>query len=158
MTPTEEAVTGYRALAADNPAHLPNLAMALTNLGACYGEVGRRAEALAPTEEAVTGYRALAADNPDLALGNLGVRYSEVGRRAEAVTPTEGGQPRPTGAGRGQPRPPTRPRGGADQPRRPLQRGGPAGRGDGPHRGGRHHLPGRRPPTTPPTHPTSRRR
>ena len=95
VTPTEEAVTGYRALAADNPAHLPNLAMALTNLGACYGEVGRRAEALAPTEEAVTGYRALAADNPAhlpdlaMALGNLGVRYSEVGRRAEAVTPTE---------------------------------------------------------------------
>src|SRR3954451_137896 len=33
LPPTEEAVTTYRALAADNPAYLPNLASALNNLG-----------------------------------------------------------------------------------------------------------------------------
>ena len=64
LAPTEEAVAGYRELAADNPAHLPDLAMALTNLGNRYRELGRPDEALAPTEEAVARYRELAADNP----------------------------------------------------------------------------------------------
>ena len=84
--PTEEAVRLYRALAADNPAFVPNLAMSLNNLGVRYSQVGRRAEAVGPTEEAVRLRRALAADNPafvpDLAsaLNNLGIRYSEVER------------------------------------------------------------------------------
>ena len=53
VAPTEEAVERYRALAAENPAFLPDLAMALNNLGIRYSEVGRRGEAVAPTEEAV---------------------------------------------------------------------------------------------------------
>ena len=36
-----------------NPAFLPGLADALTNLGVCYKQVGRRHNALAPAEEAV---------------------------------------------------------------------------------------------------------
>jgi tetratricopeptide (TPR) repeat protein len=84
----EEAVKLYRRLAADDPAVVANLAMALNNLGVRYGEVGRRDRAVAPTEEAVKLYRRLAADNPafvaDLAsaLNNLGNRYSEVYRDA----------------------------------------------------------------------------
>ena len=46
------------------PPTCPDLAMALTNLGVRYRELGRPDEALAPTEEAVAGYRELAADNP----------------------------------------------------------------------------------------------
>jgi tetratricopeptide (TPR) repeat protein len=82
-------------LAAANPAFLPDLAGALNNLGNHYGEVGRRAEAVAPSEEAVDIYQDLAEANsaflPNLAtaLNNLGNRYGEVGRRAEAVAPTE---------------------------------------------------------------------
>ena len=38
----EEAVRLRRERAADNPAYLPDLATALTNLGVCYSEVGRR--------------------------------------------------------------------------------------------------------------------
>jgi len=79
----------------DSKAFLPNLAMALTNLGNCYSEVGQRQEAVAPTEEAVTINRELAKHNPAFlpnlagALTNLGIRYSEVGQRQEAVAPTE---------------------------------------------------------------------
>ena len=116
LPPTEEAVTLYRDLAADNPAHLPNLAMALSNLGNHYAELGRYADALPPTEEAVTLYRDLAADNPAhrpnlaMALNNLGNRYANLGRyathdrprpprpkeadhRSTGTSPTE--QPRP---------------------------------------------------------------
>ena len=95
VAPAEEAVTLYRDQAAANPGYLPDLAMALNNLGIRYSEVGRRADAAAPAEEAVTLYRDQAAANPaylpDLAsaLNNLGVRYSEVGRRADAVAPAE---------------------------------------------------------------------
>ena len=69
--------------------------MALNNLGNCYSEVGRPADAVPPAEEAVTLYRDQAAANPgylpDLAgaLSNLGIRYSEVGRRADAIPPAE---------------------------------------------------------------------
>ena len=95
VAPAEEAVTLCRDQAAANPAYLPDLASALTNLGIRYSEVGRRADAVAPAEEAVTLYRDQAAANPaylpDLAraLTNLGNRYSEVGRRADAVPPAE---------------------------------------------------------------------
>ncbi|MFG1721202.1 tetratricopeptide repeat protein, partial [Micromonospora chalcea] len=95
VTPTEEAVTTYRTLTATNPAHLPNLAGALTNLGIHYSQVGRLHDAVTPTEEAVTTYRTLTATNPahlpNLAatLTNLGNRYSQVGRLHDAVTPTE---------------------------------------------------------------------
>ena len=95
VAPAEEAVTLYRDLAAANPAYLPDLAGALTNLGNRYSEVGRRADAVAPAEEAVTLRRDLAAANPaylpDLAgaLGNLGNRYSDVGRPPDAVAPAE---------------------------------------------------------------------
>ena len=38
--------------------------MALSNLGICYGEVGRYQDAIAPAEEAAQLRRALAGDNP----------------------------------------------------------------------------------------------
>jgi 1-deoxy-D-xylulose-5-phosphate synthase len=47
VAPAEDAVTIYRALAADNPAYRPDLAMALNNLGNSYSGVGRDAEAVA---------------------------------------------------------------------------------------------------------------
>jgi tetratricopeptide (TPR) repeat protein len=93
VAPTEEAVTLYRALTADNPAYAPDLAMALNNLGNCYSEVGRRADAVAPTEEAVTLRREQAADNPAYApnlataLTNLDRWHVAIGdvARADAV-------------------------------------------------------------------------
>jgi tetratricopeptide (TPR) repeat protein len=51
-------------LAADNPAYLPDLAMALNNLGNHYSELGRHHDALPPTEEATDTYRDLAVHNP----------------------------------------------------------------------------------------------
>ena len=41
MAPTEEAVAGCREQAADNPAHPPDLATALTNLVPAYSAVAR---------------------------------------------------------------------------------------------------------------------
>ena len=64
IAPAEEAVQLRRAQARDNPAYLPGLAAALTDLGGCYRGVGRHQDAIAPVEEAVQLYRALAADNP----------------------------------------------------------------------------------------------
>jgi tetratricopeptide (TPR) repeat protein len=84
-----------RELSQSNPAFLPDLAMALNNLGIRYSELGRREEALLPTEEAAGIYRELSQSNPaflpDLAsaLNNLGNCYSELGRREEALLPTE---------------------------------------------------------------------
>ena len=92
---TEEAVRLRRELAETNPAFLPDLADALTNLGVRYSEVGRRQDALAPAEEAVQLNRELAETNPAFlpglagALNNLGNRYSEVGRRQDALAPAE---------------------------------------------------------------------
>ncbi|HZV75471.1 MAG TPA: tetratricopeptide repeat protein, partial [Conexibacter sp.] len=89
VAPTEEAVELRRAQAGENPAYLPNLAMALNNLGIRYSELGRREEAVAPTEEAVEVYRAQAGENPAYlpnlasALNNLGNHYSELGRPAD---------------------------------------------------------------------------
>jgi tetratricopeptide (TPR) repeat protein len=84
-----------RELSQSNPAFLPNLAMALNNLGAHYSNLGRWEEALPATEEAVATNRELVAGNaalrPNLAmaLSNLGIRYSELGRREEALPATE---------------------------------------------------------------------
>ena len=50
--PHQEAVQLHRELAAASPAFLPDLAMALNNLGIRYSE-GDGAEALTTTEEAV---------------------------------------------------------------------------------------------------------
>ncbi|MGZ6564617.1 MAG: AAA family ATPase [Solirubrobacteraceae bacterium] len=84
LAPTEEAVTLYRELAAQNPAFLPNLAMALNKLGNRYAEVGRRGDALAPTEEAVTLRRELAAQNPAF-LPNLADALTSFNDRCIAV-------------------------------------------------------------------------
>ena len=53
-----------RELSQSNPAFLPDLAMALNNLGAHYSNLGRREEALQPTEEAVRIQRELSQSNP----------------------------------------------------------------------------------------------
>ena len=82
-------------LAERDGALVPDVAHALSALGAFYSGVGRRADAVAPTERAVDIREGLAAENAafrnDLAgsLNNLGICYSEVGRRADAVAPTE---------------------------------------------------------------------
>ena len=91
----EEVVSLRRELAAANPAFVPDLASALTNLGVRYSKVGRPHEALAPTEEAASLRRELAAANPAfmpdlaMALNNLGIHYGGVGRRQEALAPAE---------------------------------------------------------------------
>ena len=64
LAPAEEAVRLYRELAETNPAFLPDLASALTNLGNRYSEVARRHEALAPAEEAVRLSRSWPAPTP----------------------------------------------------------------------------------------------
>ena len=66
LAPAEEAVRLYRELADANPAFLPDLAMALSNLGVRYSEVGRRQDALAPAEEAVRLYRDAGRSQPRL--------------------------------------------------------------------------------------------
>jgi tetratricopeptide (TPR) repeat protein len=91
LAPAEEGVRLRRELAEANPAFLPDLAMALNNLGNRYTEVGRLQDALAPAEEAVQLRRKLAEANPAFlpnlatALNNLGGRYSNVGRSHEAL-------------------------------------------------------------------------
>lgn len=50
LPPAEEAVILYRELATANPAHRSDLARALTNLGARYGELGLAADAFTATE------------------------------------------------------------------------------------------------------------
>ena len=55
MEATQEAVTLFRPLAADNPAgHQADLSRALDNLGLQLSEVGRYEEAVEATQEAVT--------------------------------------------------------------------------------------------------------
>jgi hypothetical protein len=71
----------------------PDLAMALTNLGIRYGDLGQRAEALPPTLEAVKIYREQAKTNPAFlpglagSLTNLALFYSAFGQRSEALAP-----------------------------------------------------------------------
>ncbi|MBL7519161.1 tetratricopeptide repeat protein, partial [Frankia sp. CNm7] len=92
----EQGVEIRRRLAGANPAAFePDLAAALTNLGAMLSGLGRREEALVTTEQAVEIYRRLAGANPaafepDLArsLTNLGALLSELGRRKEALAAT----------------------------------------------------------------------
>ncbi|MDH2391925.1 tetratricopeptide repeat protein, partial [Streptomyces sp. HNM0663] len=93
LTAGQDALRAWRDLTRTDPAHQPDLAASLSNLGIQLSEVGRRDEALTATQEAVDVYRRLAAGNPaayepDLAgsLSNLGNRLSAVGRRDEALT------------------------------------------------------------------------
>jgi tetratricopeptide (TPR) repeat protein len=93
----EEAVTTYRALAAERPdAFLPDLAMSLNNLSNRLSDLGRREAALAAIEEAVTIRRGLAAERPDaflpdlaMSLNNLSNRLSDLGRREAALAAIE---------------------------------------------------------------------
>ena len=91
----QAGIDALRSLAAEDSAFLPDLAMALSNLGIRYSEVGLHADAIASIEEAVRLYRDQAANNhfylPDLAgaLTDLGVCYSKVGRNADAIALTE---------------------------------------------------------------------
>ncbi|KOV14982.1 hypothetical protein ADK60_28115, partial [Streptomyces sp. XY431] len=72
LAAVEESVAIRRALAETNPdAHLPDLAMILSNLSVWLGKDGRRAEGLATAEEAVGHYRALADATPDAYLPHL---------------------------------------------------------------------------------------
>ncbi|MBL4684792.1 MAG: tetratricopeptide repeat protein [Nannocystaceae bacterium] len=93
----EEIVDAYRGLAKDRPdVFLPDLAMALNNLGIRFSGLGRREEAVKVAQEAVDSYRGLAKDRPDaflpdlaMALTNLGSLSSGLGRREEAVEVTQ---------------------------------------------------------------------
>ncbi|MQY06065.1 tetratricopeptide repeat protein [Actinomadura macrotermitis] len=94
LTTIQEAVDLYRVLAKNEPAaHLPNLAMALNNLGNHLAETGDRQAALTAAQEAVTIRRALAKNEPAAhlpslagALNNLGNRLAETGDRQAALT------------------------------------------------------------------------
>ena len=83
-------VTGYRALASDNPAHQPDRARALSNLGNRLAALGEHQRAYEAASEAATLWRTLAADNPahqpDLAnaLNSLGNRLSALGEHRAA--------------------------------------------------------------------------
>ncbi|MFD3622618.1 tetratricopeptide repeat protein [Streptomyces sp. NPDC058676] len=95
LTAGQGALQAWRDLTCTNPAHQPDLAASLSNLGTLLSEVGRGEEALTATAEAVELFRPLGAGDPathqgDLAgsLSNLGLRLSEVGRREEALTAT----------------------------------------------------------------------
>jgi tetratricopeptide (TPR) repeat protein len=98
---SSDEVPGYlyprwrRCLAHDNPAHQPDLAAALTNLGIRLDTLSRHQQALAFTEEAVGLLRPLAHDNPahqpNLAttLANLGLRLDTLSRYQEALAAAE---------------------------------------------------------------------
>ena len=102
----------WRALARDNPAHQPDLALALDNLGNSLGKLGRHREALAAAEESVGLWRALARDNPAhqpgfaQALGNLGAALARLGRHREALAAFRGVRRLVARARPGQLRPP----------------------------------------------------
>ncbi|MET9930799.1 MULTISPECIES: tetratricopeptide repeat protein [unclassified Streptomyces] len=83
----------HRVLAgADPDAHLPGLALALTNLSSNLAAVGRREESLTAGSEAVEIRRVLAGADPDthlpglaLALNNLAIWWGAVGRLEEGL-------------------------------------------------------------------------
>ncbi|SCF32868.1 tetratricopeptide repeat protein [Micromonospora chaiyaphumensis] len=97
LDPAEEATGLYRQLAqADPAAHLPNLAMSLTNLGNSLSDLGRREEALVLAQEATGLYRQLAQANPAahlpnlaMSLSNFGIRLSELRRWEDVLAPTQ---------------------------------------------------------------------
>lgn len=89
-----EAVDAFRELALDDPAeHLPELALALVNLGIRHAAVGQGAKAVHATQEAVKHYTRLADGDPtwraDLAqaYGCLAERLDEAGHPDRAVEP-----------------------------------------------------------------------
>ena len=90
----EEAVTTWRALAADNPGRQAGLANVLNQLDRSLSRVGQYRQALGTAEEAVITWRALAADNPAHhahhaglaeALELLGGVLGQVRRNSEAL-------------------------------------------------------------------------
>ncbi|MER6162042.1 tetratricopeptide repeat protein [Streptomyces sp. NPDC001868] len=92
LAAAEQAVTIYRPLAAEDPAHESELAASLSGLGMHLSQMGRREEALAAAEQAMVIYRRLAAE--DLAahaparaatLTTLGMHLSQMGRQEEAL-------------------------------------------------------------------------
>ncbi|MFD6756118.1 MULTISPECIES: tetratricopeptide repeat protein [Micromonospora] len=91
----ENAVAIYRQLTDANSDHIPELALALDNLGNRLADVGRQEDALSAAQESVTIYRQLADANeaylPNLAmaLNNLAASLAELGRWKEALTKAE---------------------------------------------------------------------
>lgn len=87
-----EALASRRIMVADDPRHLPELAEALSNVGAMLLRTGRYAEALEHCAETVRLYRELAANNPAsylpglaLSLYNLGGVFTKLGRAEVAL-------------------------------------------------------------------------
>ncbi|MEU1389268.1 MULTISPECIES: tetratricopeptide repeat protein [unclassified Nonomuraea] len=86
----------YRLAALDWDAHLPDLAMSLSNHAPRLADIGRRAEAAAVSQTAVSVRRKLVALNRDaylpnlaISLSNHAVRLAEIGRRADALLVSE---------------------------------------------------------------------
>lgn len=93
---SEEAVTIYRRLAADDATYRPNLATSLNSLSDRLAETGRHQDGVTASEEATTICRWLAAENPATylrhlaeSLNNLSVRLSGVGRCQEGLVASE---------------------------------------------------------------------
>ncbi|MEU0797309.1 tetratricopeptide repeat protein [Amycolatopsis sp. NPDC005961] len=87
-----EALAIRRSMVADAPHYLPELAEALSNVGAMLLRTGRYAEALEHCAETVQLYRELAASNPAsyrpglaLSLYNLGGVFTKLGRAEVAL-------------------------------------------------------------------------
>jgi tetratricopeptide (TPR) repeat protein len=92
----ENALRMWRKLTAANPAHEPELARSLRNLGLLLSNLGRGKEALSAAQEANALWTKLAADEPrafDLDLGrsleSLSGRLADEGRTADALAPAE---------------------------------------------------------------------
>jgi hypothetical protein len=85
-----EKVEKCRARAAEDPAHRPELADALLNLGVAYNDHGEFPDAVATAEESVETWRSVIADHPDrlggfaCALATLSGYYLAIGLDEEA--------------------------------------------------------------------------
>ncbi|MFI9380924.1 tetratricopeptide repeat protein [Kutzneria sp. NPDC052558] len=87
VTEFEKTVEKCRARAAEDPAHRPELAAALTALGVAYHDHARYPDAVALIEEAVDTWRLVDGHRPDLAaaLTTLSSYYTLIGLDEEAA-------------------------------------------------------------------------
>ncbi|RQX05718.1 hypothetical protein DLJ59_06875 [Micromonospora inaquosa] len=95
LKPAENTVAIYRQLTDANSDYIPELAMALDNLGNRLADVGRQEEALSAAQESATIYRQLADSteayltNLAMALNNHAASLAESGRWEEALAKAE---------------------------------------------------------------------
>jgi tetratricopeptide (TPR) repeat protein len=91
VTELEQTVEKCRARAAEDPAHLADLAMALSALGIAYHDHARYPDAVAVTEEAVEAWRRADNRRSELAaaLTTLSRYYVVIGLDEEAAAAAE---------------------------------------------------------------------